>query len=300
MHQSYHYSRALRGVALSSVLSALSVSGLAAQRPYPLVLGLPATARYAGIANASVAVHGDAGAMFVNPAGIASVRHAGIEATYHYSHSQPVEGSAAAAFRLGQFTLGGGAHYLRLDPESPNADNLLTQGTAVYRWGIFAVGASGKYISLEDTTGHVRRSATGDIGLLMAIFDLVAVGASFQNVGREDLSGGGVALPPSSHLGLVFNFTDPQTTWTARVIWEKVWMEDEESRSKIAAELGAMVGGAYVTVRAGTGGRRAETKQSESSYGASVGFRRVAIDYAYQRRNALGEDVQRIGFRFTP
>src|SRR5688500_8774680 len=96
---------------------------LCAQRPYPLVLGLPATARYAGIANASVAVHGDAGAMFVNPAGIASVRHAGVEATYHYSHSQPVEGSAAAAFRLGQFTLGGGAHYLRLDPESPNADN---------------------------------------------------------------------------------------------------------------------------------------------------------------------------------
>jgi hypothetical protein len=126
------------------------------------------------------------------------------------------------------------------------------------------------------------------------------VGASFQNVGRNDLSGGGVALPPSSHLGLVFNFTDPQTTWTARIIWERVWMEDEESRAKIAAELGAMVGGAYVTVRAGTGGRRAETKQSESSYGASVGFRRVALDYAYQRRNALGEDVQRIGFRFTP
>lgn len=272
----------------------------AQSRPYPLVLGLPATARYAGIANAAVAVHGDAGAMFVNPAGIASVRHAGIEATYHYSHSQPVEGSAAAAFRLGQFTLGGGAHYLRLDPESPDADNLLTQGTAVYRWGIFAVGASGKYISLEDTTGHVRRSATGDIGLLMAIFDIFAVGASFQNVGRNDLSGGGVALPPSSHLGVVFNFTDPQTTWIARIIWEKVWMEDEESRSKLAAELGASVGGAFITMRAGTGGRRAETRQSESSYGASIGFRRVAIDYAYQRRNALGEDVQRIGFRLTP
>ena len=127
-------------------------------RPVPLVLGLPATARYAGVANASVALHGDAGALFVNPAGIATVHHAGIEATYHYSHSQGIEGSAAAALRLGQFTLGGGAHYLRLDPNSPNADNLLTMGTAVYRYGIFAVGASGKYISVEDTAGDVRRS----------------------------------------------------------------------------------------------------------------------------------------------
>jgi hypothetical protein len=292
--------RAFRAL-LQSVLTVASATVLAAQaRPYPLVLGLPATARFAGIANASVALHGDAGALFVNPAGIATVRHAGIEATYHYSHSQPLEGSAAAALRLGQFTLGGGAHYLKLDPNSPNADNLLTMGTAVYRYGIFALGASGKYISLEDSTHTVRRSATGDIGGLVALFDLFAIGASFQNVGRKDISGGGVALPPSSHLGVVFNFTDPQETWVARAIWEKVWTRDVAPRNKIAVELGVQLGGAFLTVRGGTGDRTPETQQSAGAAGASLGFRRFAIDYAYQQHTALGGDVQRFGVRFTP
>lgn len=278
----------------------LAVHLSAQTRPYPLVLGLPATARYAGVANAAVALHGDAGALFVNPAGIATVRHAGIEATYDYSHSQGLEGSAAAALRLGQFTVGGGTHYLKLDPKSPNADNLLSIGTVVYRYAIFAVGASGKYISVEDTAGNVRRSATEDVGGLIALFDLFAIGGSFQNIGRHDISGGGVQLPPSSHFGVVFNFTDPQLTWVARATWEKVWTRGEEPRNKVAAEVGVQLGGAFLTLRGGTGARAPQTDQSAGSVGASLGFRRFAIDYAYQGQTALGSDVQRVGLRFTP
>jgi hypothetical protein len=281
-------------------LCALSAPPIEAQdRQYPLVIGLPATARYAGLANAGVAVHGDAGALFINPAGIATIRHGGIEATYHYSHEQPVEGSAAAAFRFKQFTFGGGVHYLRLDPSSPNADNLLGVGSAVFRYGIIATGVSGKYVSVEDTLGHVARSAGADIGILIALFDLVAVAASFQNVGQEELSGGGVLLPHSSHLGLVFNFTDPQLTWVARVIWERVWPEGEDGRNKIAAEVGVQLGGAFVTLRGGTGVRASETEQSESAVGGSVGFKKFSVDYAYQAKTALGADVQRLGVRFT-
>lgn len=284
-----------------SVLSGFSPSGVHAQaEPYPIVLGLPATARYAGLANAGVAVHGDAGALFANPAGISTVRHAGIEGTYHFSEGQGIEASAAGALRIKQFTLGGGAHYLRLDPSSPNADNLLTTGTAVYRYAIFALGVSGKYISVEDTTGEVRRSATGDVGLLVALFDILAIGASFQNVGQRTLSGDGLALPHSSHLGAVFNFTDPQGTWVIRAIWEKVWPEGGSSRSKLAAELGVQLSGAFLTLRGGTGERNPATKQSDSAVGASLGFRRFAVDYAWQRRTALGGDVQRFGLRFTP
>lgn len=294
-------SRLFSAALLLSALSASSAFPVGAQgRPYPLVLGLPATARYAGVANASVALHGDAGALFVNPAGIATVHHAGIEATYHYSHEQALEGSAAAALRIGQFTLGGGAHYLKLDPKSPNADNLLTMGTAVYRYGIFAVGASGKYISIEDTAGNVRRSATEDVGGLIALFDLFAIGASFQNIGHSDISGGGVALPASTHFGVMFNFTDPQTTWVMRATWEKVWTRGEESRNKVGAELGVQLGGAFLTLRGGTGERTPGTQQSAGSAGASLGFRRFAIDYAYQRHTALGGDIQRLGLRFTP
>jgi hypothetical protein len=289
-----------RTVVLSSVLSVLSVFSLPAQdRPYPLVMGLPATARYAGLANAGVAVHGDAGALFINPAGIATIRHGGVEATYHYSHEQPVEGSAAAAFRVKQFTFGGGAHYLRLDPDSPNADNLLGVGTAVFRYGIIATGVSAKYISVEDTLGHVSRSAAGDVGVLIALFDLVAVAASFQNVAHDDLSGGGVSTPHSSHLGVVFNFTDPQLTWVARVIWERVWPEDEDGRNKVAAEVGVQLGGAFLTLRGGTGVGADETDQSESAVGGSVGFKKFSVDYAYQAKTALGADVQRLGVRLT-
>src|SRR6478735_7828468 len=98
---------------LALLCACASVRPCASQeKPYPLVIGLPATARYAGLANAGVAVHGDAGALFINPAGIATIRHGGIEGTFHYSHEQPLEGSAAAAFRVAQFTLGGGVHYL--------------------------------------------------------------------------------------------------------------------------------------------------------------------------------------------
>jgi len=290
-----------RSLLLSSVLSVSSVCSLRGQdRPYPLVMGLPATARYAGLANAGVAVHGDAGALFINPAGIATIRHAGIEATYHYSHEQPVEGSAAAAFRVKQFTFGGGAHYLRLDPDSPNADNLLGVGTAVFRYGIIATGVSAKYISVEDTAGNVARSAAGDVGVLIALFDLVAVAASFQNMAHDDLSGGGVSTPHSSHLGLVFNFTDPQLTWVARIIWERVWPEDQAGRNKVAAEVGVQLGGAFLTVRGGTGSRDPQTEQSESAVGASVGFKKFSVDYAYQAQTALGSDVQRLGVRFTP
>ena len=286
---------------LLGVLSVSSLCSLSAQaKPFPLVLGLPATARYAGLANAGVAVHGDAGALFVNPAGIATVRHAGIEATYHFSHARPLEGSAAAAFRLKQFTFGAGAHYLRLDPNDPNADNLLTMGTVTYRYAIVAAGVSGKYLSVEDTGGTVRRAATGDVGILVALFDLVAIGASFQNVGHRGISGGGLDLPHSSHLGAVFNFTDPQSTWVMRAIWEKVWLEGTPSRNRLAAELGFQLAGAFVTLRGGTGVRNPATKQSDSAVGASLGFRRFAVDWAWQQRTALGGDVQRLGVRFTP
>jgi hypothetical protein len=268
-------------------------------KPYPLVIGLPATARYAGLANAGVAVHGDAGAIFINPAGIATIRHGGIEGTFHYSHEQPLEGTAAAAFRVKQFTLGGGVHYLRLDPESPNADNLLGVGTAVFRYGIIATGLSGKYVSVEDTLGNVARSATADVGVLIALFDIMAIAASFQNVGHKDLSGSGVELPHSSHLGFVFNFTDPQLTWLARIIAERVWPEDQEARNKVAAEVGVQLGGTFLMLRAGTGERDAQTEQSESAFGGSLGFKKFAIDYAYQMKTALGGDVQRIGVRFT-
>ena len=286
---------------LLGVLSVSSLCSLSAQaKPFPLVLGLPATARYAGLAHAGVAVHGDAGALFVNPAGIATVRHAGIEATYHFSHARPLEGSAAAAFRLKQFTFGAGAHYLRLDPNDPNADNLLTMGTVTYRYAIIAAGVSGKYLSVEDTGGTVRRAATGDVGILVALFDLVAIGASFQNVGHRGISGGGLDLPHSSHLGAVFNFTDPQSTWVMRAIWEKVWLEGTPSRNRLAAELGFQLAGAFVTLRGGTGVRNPATKQSDSAVGASLGFRRFAVDWAWQQRTALGGDVQRLGVRFTP
>ena len=57
---------------------------------------------------------------------------------------------------------------------------------------------------------------------------------------------------------------------------------------------------AVPSTETGTGERNPATDQSDSAVGAIVGFRRLAFDWAYQKRTALGGDVQRIGVRFTP
>src|SRR5204862_55529 len=64
------------------VLSASRPAGLWAQTEGSILTLLPGTTRAAGLAGAGAALVGDAGAIFSNPAGLATIRHLSVEGSY--------------------------------------------------------------------------------------------------------------------------------------------------------------------------------------------------------------------------
>ncbi len=265
----------------------------------PLIITLPASVRYAGLGGASAALSGDAGAVFGNPAGLATIKHVGVEAAFQRYPDGSLETMGAAAFRLYQFDFGGGYHFLQLSDTSSIDANLSWAGTAVYRIGLFALGTSGRYISLKDSSGAKRRAFTTNAGVELAIFDIMALGVSVQNLGNHRLSGGPLDLPTSTHLGFTFNFVDPQLSARLLGTVETIWTEREARRTVLGGEAGAVFYGLGLVARAGYGAPPGGAGQRKASYGAGAVLGRFRIDYAFQRRTLLGNQVHRIGVRWT-
>jgi hypothetical protein len=170
----------------------------------------------------------------------------------------------------------------------------------VYRFGLIALGASGKYVSSEDSAGSIDRAFTTDAGLAIAIFDIAALGFSVQNIGGERISGDRQTLPTRYRFGFMLNFTDPQTTARLLGTIETIWTEDQERRTVIGLEAGAVVRGLGIVARLGHGGQPPATGQAETTYGGGLLLGRVGVDYAYQKRSGLGGKVHRVGLRITP
>ena len=133
----------------------------AADVQQPVVLQYPASIRSAGFNGAGVALVGNAGAVFFNPAGLATIRHVAVEGALQ-SGPFAVVSTAALGWRLGQFDLGFGVNYFDFDNSpgptggftSPagtpvDARELLAVGSLVYRFGLIAIGGSGKWVSRE-------------------------------------------------------------------------------------------------------------------------------------------------------
>ncbi|HTS88351.1 MAG TPA: hypothetical protein VMG41_07640 [Gemmatimonadales bacterium] len=284
------------GVALAAVPTA----SLGAQAPLaPLILTLPVSVRAAGLGGAGVALAGDASATFLNPAGLATIQNIAIEGSAQRYPDGSVEGLAAGAFRLLQFDLGGGIHYLRFSDTSSVRDNLQWTGSAVYRFGIIALGGTLKYVSLEDSSGKVRRSATTDAGLGIHIFDIMTLALAVQNIGSWRVNGGPLALPVSKHLGFSFNFVDPEETARLLGTVEVVWTAGSDRRTVIGMEAGAVLGKVGLVGRVGYGAPPEGAGQDEVSLGGGLVLSRLDLDYAYQRRTRLGRDIHRLGVRFT-
>lgn len=267
---------------------------------YPVVLSLPASVRFAGLGGAGVAVIGDAGALFVNPAGIAAVPRWSVEGGYHSYADGATQTMGAAAARLGQFDLGVGAHQLRFGDTSAVHDNRMLAGTVVYRYGLVALGGSAKYLSVTDSGGNAASALTGDLGATVALFDILALAVSVQDVGKWGTSGGDLSLPATTHFGVSFNFVDPQGTFRLRGILESVWSQHLSRRTVLGAEAGVAVGKVGLAARFGSGAQPEGSQASEFAYGASIRYRRLSFDWAYQRHTVLGSDAQRFGLRWTP
>ena len=132
----------------------VSVSSLAAQTGNDALTNLTGSTRAAGLGGAGAALVGDAGAVFANPAGIATIRHLSVEGGYQHFSDGSAVGSGALALRAGRLSWGFGAAARDTAGALVRATDLLGLTSLVFRTSLFALGTSVKYVreTLAGTT----------------------------------------------------------------------------------------------------------------------------------------------------
>jgi hypothetical protein len=162
------------------VVAGLSLAGAArAQAPGTVggvLLEVPATARAMALGGAYAAVMGDAGAVFVNPAGLAPIKRLAVSASYERYLLDSQFAGASIATRVGKFDLGFGLHVLDFGSDSAfvpdpafggdrgratgatiGAYHALAVGALAYRRGMLSAGVSVK--ALREHVGYAADSA---------------------------------------------------------------------------------------------------------------------------------------------
>ncbi len=303
-------------VAVSATLHAQG-AGAGAGAEGPIVLQTRSGVREAGLNGAAVALVGDAGAVFNNPAGIATIRHIGLEAGYFQAPFDAYQTVGAFAWRLGQFNFGAGVKYfdfgtepeLVADPATGGvagvptgatvrASEFLGVGSLIYRFGMIAFGGSAKLVR-QRVADITQKGVSADFGLAVAFFDIMALGFSVQNIrgnwdGQSDL-----AMPRLTRAGFTMNYVDPQETFRLLSILEVQWPEGRGTRLVVGLEGGVVVGGVGLIARSAYGSRPTGSDRSALTYGLSLGLARLSVDYAYDPTDLLGDASQRIGVRLT-
>jgi len=259
---------------------------------------LPGSARAAGMGGAGAAIVGDAGAIFANPAALATVHHLAVEGSYESFPSGATLSTGAVALRVSRFTWGAGAAALG---SSYTSADLLGVSTLVFRTGIVAVGATAKYA--RETVGGARVDAwAGDAGLAIAVFDLMALGVSVQNIGGDfGEAAGGLHLPRRTRAGFTLNYVDPQGTLRLLTTLEGQWPAAGGGSAFVVLglESGVVTRGMGVLGRVGYVGHSGVTSASPFTAGASLELGRLHLDYAFRADDALGAR-HRMGLRWMP
>jgi len=304
---------------LAAVLALLAVrppGRLAAQSEASILAALPGSTRSAALGGAGAALVGDAGAMFANPAGIATIRHLALEGSYEPYLAGTALSSAALALRVGRWTWGFGAQALDYGREPEIIPDPATggrRGTAtgatfhpyealaatslVYRRGFIALGVTAKY-DRQQFGAAVSDAWAGDVGMAIAIFDIVAFGVSVQNLGGD--FGAGALLPRRTRAGLTLNYTDPQGTFRLLTTIEGQWLRGPRTVLVQGIEAGVVTSGVGLVARVGYATHAAVTDASHFTFGGGVVLGRLAMDYAFQGYDALGGGTHRVGLRWTP
>lgn len=292
------------------------VALLAVQTEGSIVAALPGTTRSAGLGGAGVALVGDAGAVFANPAGIATIRHLSIEASYEPYLAGTAVSAAAVALRVGRVTWGFGAQTLDYgtepeivpDPAAGGRRGMATGATfhpyealavssLVIRRGLIAFGVSAKY-DRQQIGSAVSDAWAGDVGIAIAIFDIAAFGVSVQNMGGD--LGAGARLPRRTRAGFTLNYTDPQGAFRLLTTLEGQWTQDRAAVLIQGIEGGLVRGGAGFVGRVGYATRAAVTDAWRFTFGGGVVLGRLQVDYAFQGYKALAGGTHRVGVRWTP
>lgn len=277
---------------------------------------MPASTRAVALGGAGVALVGDAAAMFANPAGLATVRRVALEAGYERYLGGTALSVAAMAFRFGHFNWGFGAQTLdygsepEIIPDSStggrrgtptgaffSAVDVLAATSLVYRHGLLAFGASAKY-ARQAIGGTAADTWAGDLGMALAVFDIMAFGVAVRNLGGD--YGSDARLPRRTAVGLTLNYTDPQGTF--RLLTTGEVQVGDGTTWILGAEGGIVVGGlagAGLVGRVGLAKRPAAITGSPLSFGAGVVIGRMQVDYAFRGFESLGS-THRVGLRWTP
>jgi hypothetical protein len=284
------------------------------------VLQLVAGARAAGFSGAYTAAHGDADALFYNPAGIAALMR-GAALSYESYVEDIGLASFGGAYTAGRFSFGLGGLYLdagaipecAADPDFGGNRCMVTGRTvsaseAVARISLarpfgesLRLGLSAGLLSVS-LAEEARSTPVIDLG---AQYDLssVTLGAALRNVGGS-LSSDSLAdaeLPTEARLGAAFHFVRPNgiavnlhTDLVARV-------REGSAGILVGAEAGWLPGAPRAVgamARIGYDAADGSGGLGSLKLGAGLTLDELAIDYAYQHYEALGA-VHRFGLRWT-
>jgi hypothetical protein len=288
--------------AVLAVAAPVPASGLRAQvggGRTPAVALLPGSVRSAGLQGAGAALVGDAGSVFTNPAGLATVHHVSLEGAWR--RLSPFRQLAGAlAWRVGQFDLGAGMQYLGHDSARVAGRyapyEALGVGSLVYRWGLMALGGSIRHVRLN-TIGVLERATSGDIGAAIAVFDIMALGVSWRNVGGNWDDNSTLLLPRSTQVGFTMNYVDPLESFRLLSTIEMSWQPLIGSRLTLGGEAGVVLSGVGVVARGAYRSRPTGSTDPRVTYGGSLALGDLQVDYAYAARDAMGDRAHRLGAR---
>jgi hypothetical protein len=215
--------------------------------------------------------------------------------------------SGAFAWRLRQFDLGVGVRMFDLGANpgvylgpgiaaGQDVREALGVGSLVYRFGMLAFGASAKYV--RRTMDAAEEQAVGaDVGMAIAIFDIMALAFSVQNLRGNWYESSALRLPRLSRLGFTMNYVDPQESLRLLSTLEVQWPEGEGARFVVGLEGGVVIGGVGVLGRIGVGSRLPVSGRSKATFGATLAFTHLHVDYAYRQIDLLDQPAHQFGVR---
>ncbi|MEE8571660.1 MAG: hypothetical protein V3T20_00215 [Gemmatimonadota bacterium] len=275
----------------------------------PYTLQVPGSIRGVGLNGAGVALVGDAGSVFSNPASLATIRHIALEGSYRPAPGEAHFLTGALGWRLRQFDIGVGGRYFDFGPDptqyfgssapaGSNTREVLGVGSLVYRYGMIAVGVSGKYARRSVDSTHVR-GFSADAGLAIAFFDIMALAFSVQNIAGNWREASTLVMPRLTRLGFTMNYVDPQETFRLLSTLEVQWPDGGSTRAVIGGEAGIVVSGIGVLARAGYGGGTPWLPDAGLTVGGTVQISAAKLDYAYRSKDILAESAHYFGIRLT-
>jgi len=295
-----------RRLCATLLCNAVIVSSLAAQSGGGAWVSLPGSVRAAGLGGAGAALVGDAAAVFSNPAGIATIRHLAVEGGYAHVSDGSAVASGALALRAGRLSWGFGAAARDTAGALVRATDLLGLSSLVFRTSLFALGTSVKYVR-ETLAGTTVDAWAGDVGVAIAVFDLMAFGVGVQNIGGD--LGGGARLTRRTRAGLTMNYVDPQGAYRLLTTLEGQWPSGGAGGAGGAGaallvagvEGGVVTRGVGIVGRLGYTGHSLATDPAPFSWGAGVELGRLHLDYAYRASGrGGGNSTHRFGMRWSP